>query len=193
VIERPVRLTSEKLSRRRGSFLFDQRILMAGNHYRGVYDMKFTSLFHYFWKVPLCGLLFFIGLIPGNLLADWMGLPTPGMPVGADEATVGQYTVLASLILALGLAALARGLSGGFLSRWLILFFFTWIAYGVNNYFEAVIFTTTSAASPYMIVLYLPASLLCGAAVAWLFPPDKQGRSFFNQAKAFFGGRTIED
>ncbi len=153
--------------------------------------MKSTSWLHYFWKLPFCGLLFFLGLIPGNLLATAIGLPAPEIPVGTDEATLGQYTILASLILALGLAALGRGLSGSFLARWLILFFFTWIAYAVNNYFEAAIFTTMSAASVFSVVLYLPASLLCSAAVAWLFPPDRQGESFFNQAKAFFAGRTV--
>lgn len=153
--------------------------------------MKFSRWFHYVWKVPLCGLIFFFGLIPGNLLATAIGLPVPELPVGVNEQILGQYTILASLILALGLVVLARGLSGGFLSRWLILFFITWIAYGVNNYFEAVIFTTTSAASVFSVVLYLPASLLCGAAVARLFPDDQQSPGFFSQAKAFFAGRTI--
>jgi hypothetical protein len=153
-------------------------------------DMKFTNWFHYFWKVPLCGLIFFLGCIPGGQLAAWLGLSIPEMPVGADQTTVANYTLLGSLILALGLAALARGLSGGFLSRWLILFFFTWIAYGVNNYFEAAIFTTMSAGSLYTVVLYLPALLLCSAAIAWLFPPETNGPTFFANMGAFFAGRT---
>jgi hypothetical protein len=153
--------------------------------------MKFTPWFHYFWKAPLCGLLFFIGFIPGSQLATWIGLPTPDLPMGTDQVTIAQYTLLASLILALGLAAVLRGLSGSFLSRWLSLFFFTWIAYGVNNYFEASIFSTMSAASLYTVVLFLPASLLCSAAVAWLFPSNMQGPSFFAQARTFFTGRTI--
>jgi hypothetical protein len=153
--------------------------------------MKSTSWPHYLWKVPVCGLLFFIGFIPGNWLTAWIGLPTPVMPAGADQAIVAQYTLLGSLILAVGLSALARGLSTGFLSRWLILFFFSWIAYGVNNYFEAAIFTTMGAASLYSVVLYIPALLLCSAAVAWLFPPEAQGANFFAQARAFFAGRAI--
>jgi hypothetical protein len=91
--------------------------------------MNFKSLLHYLWKIPLCGFLFFIGFIPGGQLATAMGLPAPEMPMGADPAIIGQYTLLTSLILALGLSVVSRGLSGGFLSRWLILFFFTWIAY----------------------------------------------------------------
>lgn len=153
--------------------------------------MKFISWLHYFWKVPFCGLLFFIGFIPGGQLATWIGLPMPDMPIGADQDTISQYTLLGSLILALGLATISRGLSVNFLSRWLILFFFTWIVYGVNNYLEATIFSTMSAASFYTVVLYLPAALLCSAAVSWLFPPITQGVSFFTQVQTFFAGRTI--
>ncbi len=138
----------------------------------------------------LCGLIFFLGFIPGGQLAALLRLSIPEMPVGADQATIANYTLLGSLILALGLAALARGLSGGFIARWLILFFFTWIAYGVNNYFEAAIFTTMSAGSLYTVVLYLPALLLCSAAIAWLFPSEKNGTGFFANVKTFFAGRT---
>lgn len=153
--------------------------------------MNVKSVLHYLWKVPLCGFLFFMGFIPGGQLAAALGLPEPTMPMGADPATMGQYTLLTSLILALGLAAVSRGLSGGFLSRWLILFFFTWIAYGVNTYFEAMIFSTMSAASLYAVVLYLPASLFCSAAVAGLFPPVVKGEGFFTRTRSFFADRTL--
>lgn len=152
--------------------------------------MNLKSFLHYLWKVPLCGLLFFIGFIPGGQLATMMGLSAPEMPMGADPAIVGQYTFLTSLILAMGLATVSRGLSSGFLSRWLILFFFTWIAYGVNTYFEAIIFSTMSAASLYGVVLYFPASLLCGAAIALLFPSVTKGKGFFTWARTFFSERT---
>ena len=152
--------------------------------------MKIAPWVHYFWKVPLCGLLFFIGLMPGAQLAAWLGLPTPDLPAGADQATIVQYTLLASLLLALGLAAVSRGLSGGFFSRWIVLFFFTWIAYGVNTYLEAAIFSTMSAASFYTVVIYLPASLFCTAAVVWLFPSKMQATGFLAQARAFFADRT---
>ena len=148
--------------------------------------MKLTSWLHYFWKIPICGLAFFIGLMPGAQLATWIGLQTPAMPAGADQATIAQFTLLASLILALGLAAVARGLSVSFFFRWMILFFLTWIAYAVNSYFEAAIFSTMEAASLYSVAVFLPGSLLCSAAVALLFPPKMQGNSFFAQARTFF-------
>jgi hypothetical protein len=151
------------------------------------------SWLHYFWKIPFCGLLFFIGFIPGGMLATWLGFPTPELPLGADQATVAQSTLLGTLVIVSGLAALGRGISGSFLSRWLILFGFTWIIYGVNIYLEAVIFTTMSAASPFMIVLYLPAAMLCTAAAAWLFPTDAQPAGFLAQARLFFAHRSLQD
>lgn len=153
--------------------------------------MYFKSLLHYLWKIPLCGFLFFVGFIPGGQLATMMGLSAPEMPMGADPAIIAQSTLLTSLLLALGLSAVSRGLSGGFLSRWLILFFFTWIAYGVNTYFEAMIFSTMSAASLYAVVLYLPASLFCSAAVAWLFPPVVKGEGYVTRTRSFFARRTL--
>ena len=153
--------------------------------------MYAKSLLHYLWKIPLCGLLFFIGFLPGGQLATMMGLPAPEMPLGADPAIIAQSTLLTSLLLALGLSVVSRGLSGGFLSRWLILFFFTWIAYGVNTYFEAMIFSTMSAASLYAVVLYFPASLFCSASVAWLFPPVVKSDGFFARAKTYFACRTV--
>jgi len=155
--------------------------------------MKRITWIHLFWKVPLCGLIFFIGFMPGSQLASWVGLPAPDMPAGADPAIVAQFTLLGSLLLALGLAAVSRGLSGSFFRRWLILFLFTWIAFGVNNYLEAAIFTTMADASLYSVVLYLPAALLCSAAIAWLIPSKLQSASFVTQARAFFSGRAIGD
>ena len=153
--------------------------------------MNIKSLLQYVWKVPLCGFLFFIGFMPGGQLASWLGFTAPGMPMGANPAIITKLTLLSSLILAFGLALVARGLSVGFLSRWLILFLFTWVVYGVNTYLEALIFSTLAAASLYAVVLYLPAALFCSAGVAWLFPPITAGEGFFARARAFFAGRNL--
>ena len=152
--------------------------------------MKSIAWVHNFWKLPLCGLIFFLGFIPGSQLAANIGLTAPDLPHGADQATLAQYTLLASMILAFGLSVLARGISGSFFTRWMLLFWLTWFAYGVNNYLEAAIFTTMSDVSLYTVALYFPASLLCSAAVVWLFPSMVQEAGFISQARSFFEGRT---
>jgi hypothetical protein len=121
------------------------------------------------------------------MLANLTGFPAPPMPTGADQMVLGQYLLMVSLILAIVLATLARNLSGGFLSRWLTLSFFTWIAHAVNNIIEGAIFTSMASVSIFTMVLYGAASLLCGAAAAWLFPSQICGEGFIDGAKKFFG------
>lgn len=116
-----------------------------------------------------------------------LGLPAPEMPVGADPVVLGQYLLLMSLILAVGMAFLARRLAGGFITRWLALAFLVWVAHAINNIIEGLIFTSMSAASMFTVVLYGAASLLCGAALAWLFPPDVGGDGYPGRAREFFG------
>ena len=146
----------------------------------------FKKFLPYFWKLPLCAAAFFAGTALGGMAASSLGLPDPEMPAGADQATLGQYLLVVSLILAAGLAALARNLSGRFIPRWLALSFLVWIAYGVNNILEGAVFTSMSAASLFTVVLYGVASLLVGAAVAWLFPPQDREARFADLVKRFF-------
>lgn len=140
----------------------------------------------YLWKISLCALVFYCGTILGGLVASLMGLSVPKMPAGADQMIIGQYMLLTSLILAVGLASLSRNISGRFVTRWLTLSMLIWIAYGVNNILEGAIFTSMSAASLFTVVLFFCASFLCGAAIAWLFPPADKNINFTSAAKMFF-------
>jgi hypothetical protein len=60
----------------------------------------------------------------------------------------------------------------------------------VNTYFEALIFSSTSATAIYAVVMYLPASLLCTASVAFLFPSNLHDGGFPAQFRAFFTGQN---
>jgi hypothetical protein len=140
-------------------------------------------------KTILCGLAFYAGTILGGMIANLTGLPVPSLPEGSNAATLGLYTLVGSFILASVLTFVSRGLSGGFLWRWPALTFLTWMAYSVNTYLEASIIST-SQASLFAVVMQFFASLLCGAAVAWLFPPTVKGDSIWVRARAFFIGRS---
>jgi hypothetical protein len=150
----------------------------------------FKKTLSYLWKIPLCALAFYGGTMIGGMVASGLGLSTPELPAGADQMIIGQIMLLVSLILAGCLAIISRKLSGGFVTRWLTLSFLVWIAYGVNNVLEGAIFTSLSSSSMFMVVLYIFASLLCGAAVAWLFPPQNKGVDFFTHTKNFFSDHT---
>lgn len=150
----------------------------------------FKNILSYLWKISLCALAFYAGTMMGGMVASRIGLPIPEMPAGADQLVLGQIMLVVSLILAGCLAILSRNISGSFVSRWLTLSLLVWIAYGVNNVIEGAIFTSMSAASVFTIVLYVFASLLCGAVAAWLFPPESEGADYFTRAKYFFARHT---
>ncbi len=134
------------------------------------------NILSYLWKIPLCALAFYGGTIIGGMAASGIGLPTPEMPFGADQMILGQIMLLMSLILAGCLAIIARNIVGGFVSRWLILSFLVWIAFGVNNILEGAIFTSMSAASLFTVVLVCSLPVFC-AAPPWpgFFHPKTRG------------------
>lgn len=132
-------------------------------------------------KVVASAVVYYIGFLLGSMVAGVMGLEAPPLPAGTDAQTLGMYQLAVSLIFALTLAAIAHWLVGDFLARWLTLALFSWVAYGLNTYLEAAIFTTYGAASAYTLVMQALAAVLCSAVIAWAFPPTKEDRS----AKAF--------
>jgi hypothetical protein len=125
-------------------------------------------------KILICGLSFFFGMMLGNLLASNFGLAMPLLPAGAEAATLMQFQLLGGLLFSVALALLALYLPGGFLIRWLVLAFFSWVTFSLNTFLEAAIFTSYEAASFYTLIMQLCAALLCSAAVAWLFQPLKK-------------------
>lgn len=138
-------------------------------------------------KTILGALAFYAGLLVGSILAGLMGMPAPALPPGTDAATLGQYQLMSSLILAAALASISVGLAGAWLPRWLILAFLGWIAYGVNTYLEAAIFTGYGAASSYALVMQFVAIALCSLVIAWLFPSVGTGGSIGAKLRAFVG------
>ena len=147
--------------------------------------MRMATLLTYLWKLPLCGLAFYVGIILGGAAATLLGLPVPAIPPGVDQATLSGLLVPVSLILALTLSFVSRGLSGGFVTRGLILAALVWIVYALNNYLEASIFSTYEAASPFMLVVFLAASIVGAAAAALLFAPAAPGTGFAADLRAF--------
>lgn len=137
-------------------------------------------------KLLLCGIVLAAGIVIGGKLASLLGMPAPQLPPGADQNVV-VYQMLATPLVALALALLAVGLTGGFVARALMLSFFGWIAFTVNTQLEASIFTAYAVSFWFAVVAYLVAFLLCGSVVAWLFPASKGGPDFATAVKQFFG------
>jgi len=136
-------------------------------------------------KTILGALAFVSGTILGGILADSLGMTAPALPTGTDAATLGMYQLLVGLVLAGTLALLARRLAGGFLARWTALAWLSWVAYSLNTYLEAAIFTSYEAASPYTLVMQLVSVALCSAVVAWSFPPADRDVPLEARLRAF--------
>ncbi len=128
-------------------------------------------------KVVAGALVYYVGFLLGSMVAGVMGMEAPPLPAGTDAQTLGMYQLVVSLFFALTLAMLSRRLAGALLARWLALALFSWVAYGLNTYLEAAIFTAYGAASAYTLVMQALAAVLCGAVIAWAFPPDEGERS----------------
>lgn len=147
------------------------------------------------WKLPLCGLAFFVGMITSGIVLPLMGLQAPAMPAGTDGNTVLLCFLLASLIAALALSFLARGLAAGWAVRWLALGLLSWMWNGVSTVLEASIFMTTGAVSSgssmlfTMLNMLLP-NLTLAAMVALLFRPTGKGEGLVAGLRALFAAST---
>jgi len=96
------------------------------------------------------------------------------------------------LLAGLTLSLLAGGLSGGFLARWFMPTSLSWIVYAVDTAIEGAVFSTFAAVSLFTVVTFLGASLLCGATVAWLFPPATRNRSFSTSARTWIASHRTQ-
>jgi hypothetical protein len=137
-------------------------------------------------KVLFCAFAFYFGNILGGIMVRVVGLPMPDMPAGANAATVQMMLMFASVFVAVCLAFLSSHLAGNFILRWLSLAALVWLAYGVNTYLEASIFTTYAAASMITVIMSLLAGLSGGAAAAWLFSPVGKPEPARNNTTPFF-------
>ena len=153
--------------------------------------MSFKHLLINLGKLLLCGIAFFVGMEIGGMVASFMGLQAAPMAPGADRNLSLFYSLLATPLLALVLALVARGLGGAFVPRTLILSFLTWIVYSVNDQLEGLLVSTYSTGFWFAVVESLVPSLLCGAAVALLFPPAEEGKELGVALKTFFARRGV--
>ncbi len=143
----------------------------------------------YLWRLPLCAVAYVVGAMAGGALVSALGLPLPEVPEQANGETMGQYLVVGSLVLAVGLAPLARRMQGAYWVRWLALAALCYVCLGVNTPIEAAIFTNIGGMMTIPIFSLWPC-LLFGAVMALLFKPAEAGDPILDNARRFFGGRS---
>ncbi|MBC7251243.1 MAG: hypothetical protein H5T62_13265 [Anaerolineae bacterium] len=153
--------------------------------------MVLKSAFKSMGKIVVGAVVYYLGFILGSVVAGVVGMEAPPLPAGTEAQTLGMYQLVVSLIFAVTLAVLSRRLTGGFFPRWLVLALFSWVAYGLNTYLEAAIFTAYAAASAYTLVMQALAAVLCSAVIAWAFPPGEGGKSATAATRAFLSHYSV--
>lgn len=160
--------------------------------------MNIKSTLSYLWKLPFCGLAFFIGMALGGSALLGLGLKAPEMPAGTDANTVAVWFFLGSMLMALGLSFVSRNMNANWLVRWIVLAQLIWIVAVVSMVLESFFFMTTGAVATILNGLYtllsffLPGIFLSGAIVA-LFRPEAPVQDWTKGLCAYFSMRRFAD
>jgi len=138
--------------------------------------MNLKSIFGYFWKLPLCGIAFFIGMAISGLALPYLGFQAPEIPEGTDANTISLWFLLGSMLLAFVMSFVSRNLRGNWLVRLIILVELIWIFGVVGMVIESFFFMTTGAVASLINALFttlnfLLPSLFLAAMVTFLFRP----------------------
>jgi len=148
------------------------------------------------WRLAAAGAGHAGGLVLGSGLAAALGLEAPRIPEAADPTTGALLLIPGGMAIALGLAAMASGLSAPRWQRWAILGTFAFVVNGVGTYIETSVFTTLGGGLSGTLA-NLPASFLCALMVVILFPPpsalDAAGavRTSLSRGPARLAGRLL--
>jgi len=156
--------------------------------------MKLISALGYLWKLPLCAIAFFIGMMIGGALIPLLGLPSPELPQGTDPNTIAMWFLLGSMILAFVLSFVARKLVVKASWRWVMLFALTWGIGSVGMVLESMFFMQTGAVSSLetslvTVLNFLLPSMFLAAALVTLFRPTS-AQSVSSDFREFLSNRT---
>lgn len=143
----------------------------------------------YLGKIVLCTISLTVGTWLGSVLASGLGLNGPQMPPAVDLRLVGLLSLLGGVALAAALAEIARRLSGGFAVRWLGLAWFVYAGMGLANTLEAAVFTSVGGHA-WLLVFWVPVSLLLAGVVALVFRPTAAGVEPGTHLRASLAERT---
>ncbi|HEY3313035.1 MAG TPA: hypothetical protein VGK00_15445 [Anaerolineales bacterium] len=154
--------------------------------------MKLTL--SYLWKLPLCGIVFFLGMLISAMLLPALGFSAPKMPAGVDANTIVFYFLLSSLLLAFVLSFVSQSLRANWMVRWVILAELSWNFGATGMVIESYFFMNTGAVSSlinalYTLLNFLPPFLLLSALVAALFKPVTPLEPCLDCLRVYFSSR----
>lgn len=123
------------------------------------------------WMIPAVAIAYYIGETIGAAVITALELPWPTIPGSTDQTSTLLMSSVGAVFIAGCLVLLARGVSGSFASRWLILAVFTYVTFGFANQLEAAFFTAFGGTTT-MLLFFITPCLLGAAAAAKLIRED---------------------
>lgn len=133
-------------------------------------EQQRSQLVAFIWKVPVIAAVYFAGANFSGWMSSVLGLQFPEFP-GREYRPI--LNLLAALVLAAGVALLARGVRGSATRRWLVLFAFTYVSFCVNNQIEGAVFSTASGFAANLVFFLIPCAMIAGAAALLFKGPDE--------------------
>ena len=131
------------------------------------------------WKIPAIAVAYFFGVMIAGAAITAANMPWPKLPESLSQSNELVLNLVGSILMAVCLALLARGLRGSQAVRWLILALFSYVTFGLNNQIESTIFTTYGGFATMLLFFILPCAFGAAAAV-FLFQPADVDRSLEN-------------
>lgn len=158
--------------------------------------MRMKSTLSYLWKLPVCGLAFFIGMAIGGAVLSGLDLKAPEMPAGTDANTVAMWFFLGSMLIALGLSFVSKNLNANCLIRWIVLAELIWIVAVVSMVLESFFFMTTGAVSTissglYTLLSFFAPTIFLAGMITTLFRPEPRVQEWIKSLRAYFSTRRF--
>lgn len=156
------------------------------------------TIISYIWKLPICGMAFFVGMALGGVALTKLGFQSPPPPAGTDASTIAFWFFLGSMLMALALSFVSKNLRANWLVRWAVLAELTWIVAVVGMVLESFFFMTTGAVSTissglYTLFSFFTPTIFLAGAITFLFRPEPPVQDWIKGLRSYFSTINLAD
>lgn len=156
------------------------------------------TIISYIWKLPLCGMTFFVGMALGGAALAELGFQSPPPPAGTDARTIAVWFFLGSMLIAFTLSFVSKNLSANWFVRWVVLTELIWIVAVVSMVLESFFFMTTGAVSTissglYTLLSFFTPTIFLAGMITFLFRPEPPTQKWIKGLSSYFSTFKLAD